>query len=145
MRFISKCDPAEFNLIGLLLELGSSPPKKRPWAVGKEAQQGSFLFLGMSGPNAGIYAVSSILTAPVCVNNPAGNPLSAAGVYTPAQWVSDILINGNLVRTPITMAQMAKAPELAGLVRWFGEKEDFRAITNPESAALWGFLLPVRK
>ena len=145
MRFISKCDPAEFNLIGLLLGLESSPPKNRPWIVGKEAQPGSFLFLGMAGANAGIYAISSILTAPKCVNDAAGNPLSADGVYTQAQWESDILINKNMVRNPIQIAQMAKAPALAELIRWFDGEESFRPINDAESNALWGFLLPFGK
>jgi len=145
MRFISKCDPAEFNLPGFLMEVQASPLKTRTWVVSEEAKSGSFLFLGMSGPDGGIYAISSILTAPKCVNNPSGNPLSADGVYAPAQWISDVAINNNMVRKPIKVAQMAKVPALADLVRWLGTKETFRIITDQESSALWGFLLPFGK
>jgi hypothetical protein len=99
----------------------------------------------MSGPEGGIYAISSVLTAPKCVNNPVGNPLSQYGVYQMAQWVCDIVINNNMVRKPIKIAQMEKAPALADLVRWFGGKESFRAVTDQESAALWGFMLPLGK
>jgi hypothetical protein len=142
MRFISKCDPNEFNLVGFLLDVQASPLKTRTWIASEEAKPGSFLFLGMSGADGGIYAISSILTAPKSINNPIGNPLSEDGVYRPAQWISDVVINKNLVHKPIKIAQMAKVPALAGLVRWFGQKDSFRVISDQESAALWSFMLP---
>jgi len=105
---LSKCSPNEWDLIGFL----RSGAKEDIWTLTKTAKPNDLLFIGMSGPESGIYAVARVISSPSLTKSISDDYTRNPKFPLKVKWRSKIRIIQNLIDSPVFDKQLEQIQEL---------------------------------
>ena len=129
---LGKSNPTVWDLVGFLY----SGETMASWTMAKTAKPGDMFFIGLSGPQAGIYAVAKILNSPQLLPGCDDEFTKEPGWFDKPRWRSDIRIIKSFVDTPISDSILANSPELLRISDWLHNQGTHTILSEIEANQL---------
>ncbi len=136
--YLTKSNPKKWRMLDYLRRMQLVTDELPDWwsDVCNDAEPGDTLFIGISGPDAGIYAKATIISTPYS-DTPDDefyvNPkdlVERLGAYI------DIDSFRNLVDIPILESKLMEIPALRHVAKWLHVQGSRRKLTDEEGEAL---------
>lgn len=129
---VTKSNPDIWDLISFL----DSNIKTSDWTIVKTARPNDLLFIGLSGKDAGIYAVARVCSAPQLTSEQDDEFTKTKGWFEKPRWRSRVQIIKSKANNPILEEELTNTFPLSDVSEWLHRQGASRLLFPEEAKAL---------